>query len=182
MNSYAFTSSQYGDSPLHNASMNGHVEVMAKLIAGNADINLENEVSTSLHVSERFRLYQGLPMTSAWNTRWCGKVPAIVSQSALPWEKLGFYWTSLNNYQVHTQSKKYRGSALRNLYDKAQGSCALSRRSLAGGAILDKKYDNRTPPRRGVICMHLFPDWHSISLFCLCISTQIVQALSLTSI
>ena len=69
MNSYAFTSSQDGDSPLHFASMNGHVEVVAKLIAGNADVNLKNEVSTSLHVSEWFRLYQGLPMMSAWNTR-----------------------------------------------------------------------------------------------------------------
>ena len=81
MNSYASTSSQYGRSPLHNASINGHVEVVAKLITANADINLENEVSTSLHVSEWFRLYQGLPMMSAWNTRWRGKVPAIVSQS-----------------------------------------------------------------------------------------------------
>ena len=70
MNSYAFTSSQLrGMSPLHYASRDGHVEVVAKLIAGNADINLKNEVSTSLHVSEWFRLYQGLPMMSAWNTR-----------------------------------------------------------------------------------------------------------------
>ena len=45
------------------------MEVVAKLIAGNADINLENEVSTSLHVSERFGLYQGLSKISAWNTR-----------------------------------------------------------------------------------------------------------------
>ena len=44
------------------------MEVVAKLIAGNADINLQDMVSTSLHVSERFRLYQGLPMMSAWNT------------------------------------------------------------------------------------------------------------------
>ena len=69
MNSCAFTSSQYGESPLHDASLNGHLEVVAKLIAGNADINLENEVSTSLHVSESFRLYQGLSKISAWNTR-----------------------------------------------------------------------------------------------------------------
>ena len=81
MNSYAFTSSQNGESPLYNASGNGHVEVVAKLIAGNADINLQDKVSTSLHISEWFRLYQGLPMMSAWNTRWRGKVPAIVSQS-----------------------------------------------------------------------------------------------------
>ena len=45
------------------------MEVVAKLIAGNADINLQDRVSTSLHVSEWFRLYQGLPMMSAWNTR-----------------------------------------------------------------------------------------------------------------
>ena len=69
MNSYGFTSSQFGDSPLHNASMNGHVEVVGELIAANADINLEDKVSTSLHVSERFRLYQGLSKISAWNTR-----------------------------------------------------------------------------------------------------------------
>ena len=69
MNSYAFTSSQDGRSPLHDASRNGHVEVVAKLIAGNADINLQDKVSTSLHVSEWFRLYQGLPIMSAWNTR-----------------------------------------------------------------------------------------------------------------
>ena len=35
------------------------------------------------------------------------------------------------------QGKEYRGSALRSHHEKAQGSCALSRRSLAGGAILD---------------------------------------------
>ena len=69
MNSYALTSSQDGESPLHYASRYGHVEVVAKLIAGNADINLKNWVSTSLHVSERFRLYQGLSKMSAWNTR-----------------------------------------------------------------------------------------------------------------
>ena len=45
------------------------MEVVGELIAGNADVNLKNEVSTSLHVSEWFRLYQGLPMMSAWNTR-----------------------------------------------------------------------------------------------------------------
>ena len=44
------------------------MEVVAKLIAANADINLKDKVSTSLHVSEWFRLYQGLPMMSAWNT------------------------------------------------------------------------------------------------------------------
>ena len=44
------------------------MEVVAKLIAANADINLKDKVSTSLHVSERFRLYEGLPMISAWNT------------------------------------------------------------------------------------------------------------------
>ena len=55
-------------SPLHYASMNGHVEVVAKLIAANTDINLKNQVSTSLHVSEQFRLYEGLPIISAWNT------------------------------------------------------------------------------------------------------------------
>ena len=69
MDSYAFTSSQYGDSPLHDASMNGHVKVVANLIAGNADINLQDIVSTSLYVAEWFRLYQDLPMISAWNTR-----------------------------------------------------------------------------------------------------------------
>ena len=68
MNSYAFPSSQFGSSPLHDASREGHVEVVAKLIAANADINLKDEVSTSLHVSEPFRLYEGLPMISAWNT------------------------------------------------------------------------------------------------------------------
>ena len=68
-NSYAFTSSQDGSSPLHAASRNGHVEVVAKLIVGNADINLQDKVSTSLHVSEWFRLYQSLPMMNAWNTR-----------------------------------------------------------------------------------------------------------------
>ena len=50
MNSYAFTSSQDGRSPLHYASRNGHVEVVAKLIAANADINLKDQVSTSLYV------------------------------------------------------------------------------------------------------------------------------------
>ena len=69
MNSDAFTSSQNGSSPLHDASRNGHVEVVAKLIAGNADINLQDIVSTSLHVSEWFRLDRSLPMMSAWNTR-----------------------------------------------------------------------------------------------------------------
>ena len=59
------------------------------------------------------------------------------SHNTLPWEKLGVLWTSLNNYKVHTQSKEYRGSALRNHHEKAQGSCALSRRSLAGDVILD---------------------------------------------
>ena len=44
------------------------MEVVAKLIAANADINLKDNVSTSLHVSERFRLYEGLPILSAWNT------------------------------------------------------------------------------------------------------------------
>ena len=44
------------------------MEVVAKLIAANADINLKDKVSTSLQVSERFRLYEGLPMISAWNT------------------------------------------------------------------------------------------------------------------
>ena len=48
MNWYAFTSSQYGRSPLHYASSNGHVEVVAKLIAANADINLKDKVRTSL--------------------------------------------------------------------------------------------------------------------------------------
>ena len=68
MNSYGFTSSQKGRSPLHYASGNGHVEVVGKLLAANAHINLKDEVSTSLHVSERFRLYQGLSKISAWNT------------------------------------------------------------------------------------------------------------------
>ena len=68
MNLYAFTSSQVGESPLHIASRNGHVEVVAELIAANADINSKAKVSTSLHVSERFRLYQRLPKISAWNT------------------------------------------------------------------------------------------------------------------
>ena len=45
------------------------MEVVAKLIAANADINLKDKVSASLHVSERFRLYQGLSKMSAWNTR-----------------------------------------------------------------------------------------------------------------
>ena len=69
VNSYAFTSSQSGKSPLHDASGNGHVEVVGKLIAVNADINLKDKVRTSLNVSERFRLYQRLPLMSAWNTR-----------------------------------------------------------------------------------------------------------------
>ena len=69
MNSYAFTSSQNGESPLHYASGNGHVEVVGKLVAANAHINFKDEVSTSLHVSERFGLYQGLSKISAWNTR-----------------------------------------------------------------------------------------------------------------
>ena len=69
MNSIAFTSSQNGRSPLHDASRNGHVEVVAKLIAGNAAIHLQDMVSTSLHVSEWFRIYQGLSKISAWNTR-----------------------------------------------------------------------------------------------------------------
>ena len=56
-------------SPLHFASMNGHVEVVGELIAANADVNFKNKVSTSLHVSERFRLYQGLSKKSACNTR-----------------------------------------------------------------------------------------------------------------
>ena len=47
MNSYALTSSQNGRSPIHDASMNGHVEVVAKLIAANADINLKDKVRTS---------------------------------------------------------------------------------------------------------------------------------------
>ena len=50
MNSHAFTSSQTGSSPLHYASENGHVEVVAKLIAANTDINLKDKVSTSLYV------------------------------------------------------------------------------------------------------------------------------------
>ena len=49
--------------------MNGHVEVVGKLVAANADINLKDKVSTSLHVSERFGLYQGLSKISACNTR-----------------------------------------------------------------------------------------------------------------
>ena len=45
------------------------MEVVGELIAANADINLEDKVSTSLHFSERFRLYQGSSKISAWNTR-----------------------------------------------------------------------------------------------------------------
>ena len=45
------------------------MEVVGKLVASNAHINLKDEVSTSLHVSERFRLYQGFSKISAWNTR-----------------------------------------------------------------------------------------------------------------
>ena len=45
------------------------MKVVGKLVAANAHINLKDEVSTSLHVSERFRLYQGLSKISAWNTR-----------------------------------------------------------------------------------------------------------------
>ena len=59
------------------------------------------------------------------------------SHNPLPWEKLGVLWTSLNNYQVHTQSKEYRGSALRNHHEKSEGSCALSPWSLAGAAIFN---------------------------------------------
>ena len=134
MNSYAFASSQNGRSPLHYASGNGHVEVVAKLIAANADINSKAKVSTSLHVSERFWLYQRLPVISAWNTTWRGsRVPAIISRS-VALRKISCL-ASLNNYQVHTQSKKYRGSALENFHEKAQGSCALSRRSLPGAPL-----------------------------------------------
>ena len=50
LNSYALTSSQDGRSPLHYASWNGHVEVVTKLIAANAGINLEDKVRTSLRV------------------------------------------------------------------------------------------------------------------------------------
>ena len=109
------------------------MEVVAKLIAGNADINLENEVSTSLHVSERFRLYQGLSKISSWNTRWRCKVPAIVSQSVA----LRKISCLPNEPWVHTQSKKYIGSALKNNHEKAQGSCALFPWSLAGLAIFN---------------------------------------------
>ena len=48
MISYALTSSQNGRSPLYDASLNGHVEVVAKLIAANADINLKDAVRTSI--------------------------------------------------------------------------------------------------------------------------------------
>ena len=133
MNSYAFTSSQFRWSPLHFASEKGHVEVVAKLIAGNADINSQDIVSTSLHVSQWFRLYQGLPMMSAWNTRWRGKVPAIVSQSLA----LRTIRCFPNEPWVHTQSKKYIGSALKNSHEKAQGSCTLSPWSLEGAAIFN---------------------------------------------
>ena len=44
------------------------MEVVGKLVAANAHINLKDEVSTSLHVSEWFRLYQGFSKISAWNT------------------------------------------------------------------------------------------------------------------
>ena len=44
------------------------MEVVANLIAANADINLKDNVSTSLHVSELFRLHEGLPIISPWNT------------------------------------------------------------------------------------------------------------------
>ena len=134
MNSYFFTSSQNGRSPLHYASMNGHVEVVGKLITANADINLKDEVSTNLHVSERCRLYQGLSKISAWNTRMTRKGfrhrltirAALRKISCLP-----------NEPWVHTQRKKYIGSALKKNHEKAQGSCALSPWSLVVAAIFN---------------------------------------------
>ena len=64
---------------------------------------------------------------------WRGKVPAIVSQSVA----LRKIRCLPNEPWVHTQSKKYIGSALKNNHEKAQGSCALSPWSLAGAAIFN---------------------------------------------
>ena len=50
LNSYALTSFQNGRSPLYDASWNGHVEVVTKLIAANAGINLKDQVRTNLRV------------------------------------------------------------------------------------------------------------------------------------
>ena len=72
-------------------------------------------------------------MMSVWNTRWRGKVPAIVSLSVA----LRKISCLPNEPWVHTQSEKYMRSTLKNNHEKAQGSCALSPWSLAGAAIFN---------------------------------------------
>ena len=45
-----FFSSQYGNTPLHSASRDGHYEVAKILVQSQATMNVKNNVSTSCHL------------------------------------------------------------------------------------------------------------------------------------